>query len=134
VTLICNKGHIKIGVAGWGGGVILSPGGNHEIKYAWGLGTSTNNQVEAYALLEVLIIYLGIDIQSLSVIGDSKNIIRHSVLKTSPSDLLLASLMERINQDRKIFFRGKVLSCFTSVECAGGYMRQPSHSFEIFFL
>jgi hypothetical protein len=118
---------------GWqvgGGGVILSPGGNHEIKYAWGLGTSTNNQVEAYALLEVLIIYLGIDIQSLSVIGDSKNIIRHSVLKTSPSDLLLASLMERINQDRKIFFRGKVLSCFTSVECAGGYMRQPSHSFE----
>ena len=36
------------------GGVIMSPGETIETSFAWGLGISSNNQVEAYALLQAL--------------------------------------------------------------------------------
>jgi ribonuclease HI len=68
---------------GGGGGVIFSLRGNEEIKYAWGLGTPTNNQAKAYTLLQGLNIDSSIGIQSLSAIGDSKNIIKHLVLNTT---------------------------------------------------
>lgn len=37
-------------VAG-GGGILFNPDGITEIKFAWGLGRKTNNQVEMYGLL-----------------------------------------------------------------------------------
>jgi ribonuclease HI len=36
------------------GGVIFDPGGNQNIRYSWGLGNKTNNQVE------VLVVYMGL--------------------------------------------------------------------------
>jgi ribonuclease HI len=60
---------------------------------------STNNQVEAYVLLQGLNIATNFGIQTLSVVGDSKNIIRHLVLNTTPGDTLLASVLEQIQEE-----------------------------------
>jgi ribonuclease HI len=38
------------------GGVLYGPGGNLESTFAWSIGHSSNNQVEAYALLQGLIL------------------------------------------------------------------------------
>jgi ribonuclease HI len=36
------------------GGVLFDPRGSIELTYFWSLGQTTNNQAEAYALLEIL--------------------------------------------------------------------------------
>lgn len=46
--------HLNNRVAG-AAGIILDPKGQLETTYAWGLGNSTNNQAEAYALIQGLL-------------------------------------------------------------------------------
>jgi ribonuclease HI len=133
---------------GWQeGGVILILGGILELKYVWGLGTSKNNQDEAYALLEGLKIAKGIDVQKLCVIGDPKNVSMHLVLYTNPCYICLASLLEWINQEVKNLLEVKyfhvlqennaltnncanqgTLLKMVEIMVNGKFSNQPSHS------
>jgi ribonuclease HI len=58
------------------GGVIYDPKGKQESAYAWGLGIATNNQIEAYALLQGLSIIISLGIRELVVLGDSRIVIK----------------------------------------------------------
>jgi len=41
-------------------GVIYDPEGNHVFSHAWGLGITTNNQVEACTLIQVMSIAINL--------------------------------------------------------------------------
>ena len=58
-----------------GGGVLHDPEDNMMLKYSWGLGTETNNMVEALALWQGLIQAKNMGINDLIVFGDSRIII-----------------------------------------------------------
>jgi len=51
-------------------GIILDLGGKVETTYAWGLGNSTNNQIDAYVIFQGLCIAIKFIIKYLIVIGD----------------------------------------------------------------
>jgi len=76
------------------GGVIMSPGGTIELLFAWGLGISSNNTAEVYALLQGLRLAIESSISWLIVVGDLKTIIGKMVLKIATTDNLLASVIE----------------------------------------
>jgi ribonuclease HI len=63
------------------------------------LGISTNNQAEAYALLQGLLLAKESSIKSLIIIGDSSIIIKSMVMKSIPSDNKLALIIARINKE-----------------------------------
>jgi ribonuclease HI len=80
------------------GGVILNPRGTSAYTYAWSLGISFNNQVEAYALLQGLNLAKNHHIPSLIVVEDSKVVIKHMVTSFffNPLDSRLVSAIERV--------------------------------------
>jgi ribonuclease HI len=71
-----NDFHVY-GVVG-AGGILLDHGGNAMFHYAWGLGTTTNNIAEAYALYEGLKLAKECNISQLLVFGDSMLIVGSS--------------------------------------------------------
>jgi ribonuclease HI len=85
-------------VGAGGGGGIIDPRGTTEACFAWGLGITSNNKAEAYALWQGINIAKGIGMQSIKVIGDSRMIINHMVKKTFPGNNLLASILDRSRQ------------------------------------
>jgi ribonuclease HI len=58
------------------GASLFDPRGNTISYYAWGLGTATNNIVEAYALYEGLKLAKVCNISHIKVFGDSMMIVR----------------------------------------------------------
>jgi ribonuclease HI len=62
------------GVAG-AGGSLLDPQGNIVTDYAWGLGATSNNIVEAYSLLKGLSIAEDQTIAKIVVYGDSMMVV-----------------------------------------------------------
>jgi ribonuclease HI len=70
-----------------GGGVITNLEGIVKASFAWGLGNSSNNLVEAYVLWHGLKIAINYGVKILNVVGDSKNVIMHMVLKTTTLDV-----------------------------------------------
>jgi ribonuclease HI len=58
------------------GGVIYDSKGKKVIDYAWGLGKSTNNKAEFLAAYMGLKLAQDLNIQTLTVLGDSKIIIK----------------------------------------------------------
>jgi ribonuclease HI len=75
-------------------GVLYGPGGNIVSTFSWNLGVATNNQAKAYALLQGLSITKARNIRILSVMGDSKNTIRHLWLSTLLVDASLYSIFK----------------------------------------
>jgi ribonuclease HI len=73
--------------------------GKQELTYAWGLGTTTNNQAEAYTLLQGLLLINASRVRTLIVIGDSSIIIKLMNSKKTLSDSKLASLIARIQKE-----------------------------------
>jgi ribonuclease HI len=92
-------------------GVIIDPRGTTEACFAWGLGITSNNKAEAYALWQGLNIAKGIGMQSIKVIRDSRMIINHMVKKTLPRDNLLASILDQSRQIGGFLLLYKILSC-----------------------
>lgn len=84
-------------------GIILDVEGKQELTYVWGLGTSTNNQVEAYALLQGLISVNAYRVRTLSVIDNSSVIISLMNSNQTPFYGELASLIARIQKDTHRF-------------------------------
>lgn len=55
--------------------VILYHDGNVEIEYSWGLGTLPNNSIEAYGLLQGLLLAKDVKIEELVMLSDSQLVI-----------------------------------------------------------
>ena len=62
--------------------VILYPKNQVEMKYIWGFGNASNNEVELYALYQGLRQIMQLGIQNLIAIRDSTVIINHVCRKT----------------------------------------------------
>ena len=77
------------------GGVLISPGGNIEIKYSWGLGTKTNNEAEALALLKGCQLLIEKGFQSVNIFGDSTTIIKGLISNHGMKNGRLDSIMHR---------------------------------------
>jgi len=63
-----------LGVAG-AGGILVDPGGQVEHRFAWGLGSRTNNEAEWLALLQGLQLIWTKKLQKVLVFGDSRHVI-----------------------------------------------------------
>jgi len=81
------------------GGIILNPEGKLETTFAWGLRKPTNNQNEAYALFQGLLLSKESNIKSLSMIEDSSIIIKLITLKSILIDNKIATIITRINKE-----------------------------------
>ena len=79
-----NPGH-----AG-GGGIIFEPSGNPHLSYAWYLGHASNNQEEYLALWQGLNQARKLNIQKLTIFGDSRLIVKALYTKKMPTDINIA--------------------------------------------
>ena len=61
------------------GEVIINLEEKTKVKYAWGLGVTSNNQAKALALWQGLKICLDNGVNSLNIVGDSKLIIQKRI-------------------------------------------------------
>ena len=57
------------------GGILLDPGGQIELNFAWGLGNRTNNEAEWLALLQGLQLLHSQNYRKVLIFGDSKHVI-----------------------------------------------------------
>lgn len=73
------------------------------MTYAWGLGTSTNNQAKAYVLLQGLISVNANKARNLILISDSSIIISITISKKTHFHSKLASLITRIQKENPRF-------------------------------
>lgn len=78
------------------GGVVKKADGGTVLRYAWGVGFNTSIQAEALALLQGLKQLKSLGINDAIVMGDSQSIIKIIVEISSPSDLRLSRLINRI--------------------------------------
>lgn len=83
----------------------MDPGETLELSFEWGLGISSNNTTEAYALLQGLRSVKESKIQSLIVVGDSKLIIGKMISNASIGNNLLDSVLDRAKKEASKFFR-----------------------------
>ena len=58
------------------GGFIFYPGGNLEMSFSWGVGQTTNNQAEIYALLKACQLAKAAGHNNIQIFGDSEIIIK----------------------------------------------------------
>jgi ribonuclease HI/exonuclease III len=79
-----------------GGGTIQDPNQGTVMQYAIGLGIDTNNRAEALALWQGLKLAIKLNIQDLTVIGDSRIIIQTMVKGSNAHTIKLQSLMDKI--------------------------------------
>jgi ribonuclease HI len=87
------------------GGVLFGPGGHIESTFAWNLGTTINNQAEAYALICGLFIAKKKNVSSLTIVGDSCVIIRYLNSSSLPNDYCLCAILHRIHMVHKDFLQ-----------------------------
>jgi ribonuclease HI len=85
------------------GGVIFSPRGTLRLTFSWSLVTITNNQVEAYALLQGLLLARQQGLECISILGDLKVVINHVKKKTMPLDTKLRTIFTRIHKEMEAF-------------------------------
>ena len=57
------------------GGILLDPGGQMEQRFAWGLGSRTNNEAEWMALLQGLQLIRDKKLRKVLIFGDSRHVI-----------------------------------------------------------
>jgi ribonuclease HI len=84
-----------VGVVGLSGS-LLEPGGNIIVYYTWGLGTTSNNIIEAYALYEGLCIMKERNITKIVVFRDSMIIVRLIAKRSQTDNNLLNGIIYRI--------------------------------------
>jgi len=67
-----------------------------KLRFTWGLGTKTNNRVEALALWQELIQEISHIIQDLVIIGDSRIVIKALIHQRKLKNAKLNNLLEKI--------------------------------------
>ena len=96
------------------GRVIIFPRGNQKHTFHWSLEIASNNQVEAYALHQGLLLAKNMNIHSLTVIGDSTIIISHSRKGSHPPNIHLNVASHQISAITKHFYN---VSFFHVIRC-----------------
>ena len=76
--------------------MLYDPEGHLNLNYAWNLGIDTNNMVEDLALWQGLSQAIRLDIQDLTVVGDSRIILHHLICRELPSSFRLRQVIRRI--------------------------------------
>jgi hypothetical protein len=76
--------------------VLTNPIGTIVFSYAWILGLTSNNQVEAYVFLQGVNLSSSIRIQNMIIISDSKITTMHLIEGSSPQDSKLSAIFSRI--------------------------------------
>jgi ribonuclease HI len=66
------------------------------LDFSWNLGINTNNMEEAYAMYQGVLLVQEQKLNSITIVGDSKNIIRHFATGTTPKNTKLQRIIERI--------------------------------------
>jgi ribonuclease HI len=79
--------------------VILDFEAKRELNHEWGLEIVTNNQAEAYALLQEITSINSFSVMSLIAIGDSSIIINLMNNLKTPSNSKLAHLIARLKKE-----------------------------------
>jgi hypothetical protein len=76
--ILCFDGASKgnPGEAG-AGGVLYSPRGQRLLDFSWNLGINSNNMAEAYAIYQGILLVQEQQLNRITIVGDSKNIIRY---------------------------------------------------------
>ena len=90
------------GTAG-AGGLILSLDRLKKTIFSWGLGISSNNQVESYSLLKAFQIAKELDYKSIQIFGDSELLIKLLNFEDYFSNLALNKTLQRIRNTLKDF-------------------------------
>jgi hypothetical protein len=85
------------------GGVIFFPRGNIRLSFSWSLGHATNNQAEAYALLQGLLLARQQGLDSIIILGDLKVVINHVRMKTLSTYMKLRAIFLRIQYELEAF-------------------------------
>ena len=79
-----------------GGSIIIDPSGKLYLSYAWGLGHASNNQAEYLALWQGLNQARKLNIQKLTIFGDSRMIVKALHTKKMPTDISLAHTYRKV--------------------------------------
>jgi ribonuclease HI len=77
-------------------GILIDSNGNKLATFAWGLGTMTNNIVEAYALYARLRLVKECNISQISIFGDPMLIVKAVLKKQTVENNLLNGILQRI--------------------------------------
>ena len=86
MVLSCEgKKGLDLGAAR-GGGVFFTPDGFLETRFAWGLGTDTNNMVEALAIWKGMRITKTHGMYESTILGDSIIIIQYLTENLTPNE------------------------------------------------
>ena len=73
-----------------GGGILFEPSSKLHLTYAWGLGYTSNNHAEYLALWQGLKQAGKLNIQKLTILGDSRLIVKVLHTKKVPTDIKLS--------------------------------------------
>ena len=95
-TLISKADEILEGVA-IAQGILIDIKGNWQRNHVWCLGNPSDNQAEAYALLQGIRVASLSSVKNLMVFGDSAMVIQHFHYNTTPKDCILT----QINKDKE---------------------------------
>jgi len=88
--VLCFDGASKDNLGEVGvGGVLYRPRGKRLLDFSWNLGINTNNMEEAYAMYQGVLLVQEQQLNSITIVGDSKNIIRHFSMGTTPKNTKL---------------------------------------------
>ena len=85
------------GVAG-AGGILLDPGGQVEQRFAWGLGSRTNNEAEWMALLQGLQLIWDKKLRKVLIFGDSRHVIYKMINGYPSGDIKCRRLYKKAKQ------------------------------------
>ena len=88
---------------GRGGRFFFTLEGSMEFKFTWGLGIDINNMAEALALWQGLRIVEDLGITELTVIGDSRVVVRVLAKNIFPTQLGLRHLLRKIMVQASLF-------------------------------
>jgi ribonuclease HI len=66
------------------------------MDFSWNLGIASNNMVEAYVLYQGLLLMEVDQINQITIVGDSKNTIQYFIKGSSPKDIKIKRIIERI--------------------------------------
>ena len=79
-----------------GGGIIIDPSSKLHLSYAWGLGHASNNQAEFLALWQGLNQARKLNIQKITIFGDSRLIVKALHTKKGPMDINLGQTYRKV--------------------------------------
>ena len=79
-----------------GGGILFEPSSKLHLSYTWGLGHTSNNNAKYLVLWKGLKQAGKLNIQKLTILGDSRLIVKALHAKKVPTDIKLAQMHKKV--------------------------------------